>query len=112
MEPLLVKLAREFTDSQDLSDRLMRLYKVRHAMSISERSWRMTIQTDAHIELPSANLSYFTGTVEWILMDLVHADHRSGRLRRPRQPRVLLGNAQAGVLAGAGVYLDGQVRKG
>ncbi len=28
MEPLLIKLAREFTDSQDLSDRLMKLYKV------------------------------------------------------------------------------------
>ena len=29
MEPLLIKLAREFTDSQDLSDRLMKLYKVK-----------------------------------------------------------------------------------
>ena len=28
MEPLLLKLAREFTDSQDLSDRLLKLYKV------------------------------------------------------------------------------------
>ncbi len=28
MEPLLIKLAREFTDSQDLSDRLLKLYKV------------------------------------------------------------------------------------
>ncbi len=28
MEPLLIKLAREFTDSQDLSDRLSKLYKV------------------------------------------------------------------------------------
>ena len=29
MEPLLIKLAREFTDSKDLSDRLSKLYKVR-----------------------------------------------------------------------------------
>jgi hypothetical protein len=29
MEPLLIKLAREFTDSQDLSDRLLKIYKVR-----------------------------------------------------------------------------------
>ncbi len=28
MEPLLIKLAREFTDNQDLSDRLLKLYKV------------------------------------------------------------------------------------
>jgi hypothetical protein len=28
MEPLLIKVAREFTDSKDLSDRLMKLYKV------------------------------------------------------------------------------------
>ena len=28
MEPLLIKLARDFTDSQDLSDRLLKLYKV------------------------------------------------------------------------------------
>ena len=28
MEPLLIKLAREFTDSHDLSDRLSKLYKV------------------------------------------------------------------------------------
>jgi hypothetical protein len=28
MEPLLIKLAREFTDNQDLSDRLFKLYKV------------------------------------------------------------------------------------
>ena len=28
MEPLLIKLAREFTDSQDLSERLSKLYKV------------------------------------------------------------------------------------
>ncbi len=28
MEPLLIKLAREFTDSQDLSDRLSKLFKV------------------------------------------------------------------------------------
>jgi hypothetical protein len=28
MEPLLLKLAREFTDSQDLSDRLLKIYKV------------------------------------------------------------------------------------
>ncbi len=28
MEPLLIKLAREFTDSHDLSDRLLKLYKV------------------------------------------------------------------------------------
>ncbi len=30
MEPLLIKLAREFTDSQDLSDRLLKLYKVEY----------------------------------------------------------------------------------
>ena len=29
MEPLLMKLATEFSDSQDLSDRLGRLYQVR-----------------------------------------------------------------------------------
>ncbi len=29
MEPLLIKLAREFTDSKDLSDRLSKLCKVR-----------------------------------------------------------------------------------
>ena len=29
LEPLLVKLAREFSDSQDLSDRLQKLYQVR-----------------------------------------------------------------------------------
>jgi hypothetical protein len=29
MEPLLIKLARDFTDSQDLSERLLKLYKVR-----------------------------------------------------------------------------------
>ncbi len=28
MEPLLIKLAREFTDSQDLSERISKLYKV------------------------------------------------------------------------------------
>lgn len=28
LEPLLMKLAREFTDDQDLSDRLQKLYKV------------------------------------------------------------------------------------
>jgi hypothetical protein len=28
MEPLLMKLAREFTDNKDLSDRLSKLYKV------------------------------------------------------------------------------------
>ncbi len=28
MEPLLIKLARDFTDSQDLSDRLLKLYHV------------------------------------------------------------------------------------
>jgi hypothetical protein len=28
MEPLLIKLAREFTDNRDLSDRLLKLYKV------------------------------------------------------------------------------------
>ncbi len=28
MEPLLIKLARDFTDSKDLSDRLSKLYKV------------------------------------------------------------------------------------
>ncbi len=28
MEPLLIKLAREFTDNQDLSERLLKLYKV------------------------------------------------------------------------------------
>ncbi len=32
MEPLLIKLAREFTDNEDLSDRLYKLYKVHSAV--------------------------------------------------------------------------------
>ncbi len=32
MEPLLIKLARDFTDSQDLSERLLKLYKVKPAL--------------------------------------------------------------------------------
>jgi hypothetical protein len=40
MEPLLLKLAREFTDSQDLSDRLLKLYKVSRTILFSCPSLR------------------------------------------------------------------------
>ena len=44
MEPLLIKLAREFTDNQDLSDRLLKLYKGCRAVwgssEVVEEGWR------------------------------------------------------------------------
>jgi hypothetical protein len=36
MEPLLIKLAREFTDNQDLSERLLKLYKVYKKTLVTE----------------------------------------------------------------------------
>ena len=41
MEPLLVKMARDFTDAKDLSDRLQDLYRVRHACTCT-RLWTRT----------------------------------------------------------------------
>lgn len=51
MEPLLIKLAREFTDSRDLSDRLLKLYKVSCPTSVLETHARVGMNRCARVSM-------------------------------------------------------------
>jgi hypothetical protein len=116
MEPLLIKLAREFTDSQDLSDRLLKLYKVANQNLKHLNPSAVTFEPGIHyflayfqqFEIMCLSVSFCLFFLLFIVgacsaaTSSVHSSHSvligdgHGQLRRSRQQRVLHSDEKAG----------------